>query len=427
MEPTGDQATLAPSQADSLRDASALAIQRWNNTAAQSSNEQVATDYEFLLSSILASVDKNQDAEALIPLLLELVRLGEDQTGLRNDYLLATVTAIREKDWKLLSRQFLNQEFVGPEGKFLLIGPYTIYRQGKRFTRLTVVCGEILRDKLELSDMGLFEELATVPKPPVILAAWPMRGAGLAGKEAGEAFLVPDGWSEFVDSEHGPAINDMEEQRRRLLEAGQYCIANIFEPQSANFLLAPMVSEAGIYVQNKEYLAHELGHATGIPLQQKLKLGLLTSPWYRAVEEWRSDGVEFELLARGASKELAGHIVASNLCLRLGVDAQRAGGVERDTDVNAALLSFSRLLETGILRINRDRRLEIIDQSYESLIEATAIHRMEAIRLTRGELRLTHPEGIWSLYGSVSLSQISRIVFRGHVTEPNVGIYKELM
>jgi hypothetical protein len=124
--------------------------------------------------------------------------------------------------------------------------------------------------------------------------------AGLAGSEAGEAFLVPDGWG-FPGSERGPALNDMLEQLNRYTKAGKACIQRIFEEDSAELLLSAMdVSDPWFSLQHREFSYHEIGHATGLGLKRKLSAGLLATPWYRAVEEWRSD--KNYLLARSPMK-----------------------------------------------------------------------------------------------------------------------------
>jgi len=260
---------------------------------------------------------------------------------------------------------------------------------------------------------------------PRVLPVRRYASIGTLAGEAGEAFVVPNEWG-WPDSADGPALNDMREQRRRFQAAGRECIRRIFTEPGASLLLNAIEGEdAGIEVQQREYAMHDIGHASGIGLRRKLADGLLSTFWMRSVEEWRADGVAFELAARTGSQEAAGKLVAANLCVRLGIDAQRGGGIERDTDVNVSLLTFDRLLKAGAIRIV-GRRLAFEESTWAGLARAVEVMRTDAVHLTREELRCEHLLGLHRLYGGLEVQPATLELFRGLVVDVCSGVYREL-
>jgi hypothetical protein len=244
--------------------------------------------------------------------------------------------------------------------------------------------------------------------------------------ESTEAFIVPDGWR-FEGSEYGPALNNMTEQKRRFQQGSVPALRKIFESNSADLLISAVEgSHPDWALQHREFSYHEYGHATGLGLKRKLNEDTLASPWYRGVEEWRADGISFELMARTLSPIEAGKTIAANLALRFGVDAQRGGGIERDTDVNSTLLTFESLFQSGSLKFGKNRKLELNASSFEDLLHCTEKMRYETLRLTREELSLEYTQGIWGLYGSVQVSPGSRRFFQNLIIDPCTGIFSNL-
>lgn len=336
--------------------------------------------------------------------------------------------SLHSGDWTEIGEAFRSQTFIGKERYFALLGPYRTLRSGVQETSALGLVGQVLAtpDYSSLSDIAL--DLVGPLADPVmtILPVHFMSVLGDVGREDGEAFIVPDGWG-FPDSVSGPALNDMAEQLRRFEMGAKPCIRRIFEPASAELIIAAFeMSQPRWALQHREFQYHEVGHATGLGLRRKLREGLLASPWYRGVEEWRADGIAFELLARTLSPREAGMTIAANFALRFGVDAQRGGGMERDTDVGATLLTFESLFSAGVLRIGRERKLEFTVETYEGLVRATERMRSDALTLTREESALNFSQGIWGLYGSRYVSPGVRRLFQGMVVDPCSGIFSTL-
>lgn len=353
-----------------------------------------------------------------------------DSYGLPRTFSEETLIALDTGDWNRLSEPFRRCEFIGGDGTFLLIGPYTIRRLGRRTTILTAIYGRVVRQEpiagLEAELVKLFGRLNQ--HVPMIIPFQVIAACGAVGREDGEAFLVPDGWR-FAGSEDGPALNDMGEQRRRLCQSAFGCMRRIFEPKTAELLVGPLWDDKwGVQNQHLEYQYHEAGHASGYGLQRKLKRKLLPTLECKAVEEWRSDGVEFALARRLLPAETAAQLIAANFCIRFGIDAHRRGGIELDVDVNATLLTFDRLLRNGGLVLENTGRLALSDPTHRGLVEAVQPHSDEALQLTFDETPINENEkDIESLYGEVSVPDAeTKSIFRKHVVEPCLGLFKEL-
>lgn len=351
-----------------------------------------------------------------------------DAHGLPAKFLQEAAIALQTGEWNRLSEPFVRHEFVGNDGRFLLLGPFTVRRLGRPATVLTAIYGEVIPLEPPTQLQEELEQLLGRLNQPVqkILPFRAIASCGAVCGEGGEAFLVPDGWR-FAGSAAGPALNEVVEQRRRLTQSAFGCMRRIFEPESAELLIGPLAEDApGLMNQHLEYQYHEAGHASGYGLQRKLKRKLLPTLHCKAVEEWRSDGIEFTLATRLLPPATAAHLIAANFCVRFGIDAQRAGGLELDVDVNAALLTFDRLVRAGSLA-PRDRGfLSFKDPTCGGLVEAVRLHREEALQLTRSEGCIESETGIQALYESVSISNESRAMFREYVVEPCRGLFTQL-
>lgn len=334
--------------------------------------------------------------------------------------------AIDLSDFNFNWEEFKNAS-VFQTGYFNLQGPYQVLREGQWLKKISQIEGRIIPvPKFDV--VSVIDELGLKLSEPIIkvLPFEEISSAGNLSGPQGEAFIVPDGWV-FPGSENGPALNNMTEQLSRFRSFGIQCLSNIFEDSSLELLLS-IVNENYDTPQIKctEYQLHEVGHSVGLGLKRKLSQGTLCSPWYRAVEEWRSDGVEFAIANHIFTKKKAGQVILANYALRFGIDAHRRGGIELDTDVNAALLTFNSLLDAGALKLDTNGKLEFVTKSYEFISEVSKRHAAEAIDLTRRETLLDDLNGIWMLYAGFPVSNGTKILFQKLIREPNANLNVEI-
>jgi hypothetical protein len=329
--------------------------------------------------------------------------------------------AILKQDWNSLHTHFINKDFISDSGYLIWIAPYSIKREGHNRKMLTGLFARTL-SVITPNDLKLSKYLGRLQKnteiPNEIICVESLATFGFTGSESGEAFLVPNGW-DSVASEFGSAINDLRQQRERFLKLGQKVIQKIFEPNSAKFLLEWSKSKNLAYqVQSFEYQFHEYGHFTGISLKEKINKNLLICPWFAAVEEWRADGVAFDLTRRCLSEADAANVICANLCLRFGIDAQRAGGIENDTDANSCLILFDRMLKQGSIQITNEHQLRLNINSVEDILDCISSTSADTISITQEESQLQDHRAIWNLYGGVQVSPISRNLFELYVRTP---------
>lgn len=374
--------------------------------------------------NVISSVCRGDTADAI----KQLGRVSGDAHRLPEEFLAKTASALRTGDWAFFPNAFRDLEFVGPDGRFLLIAPYSALRGGKRATQLSAVYGSTLSLRNvppgEQTLRELFGELrqeATTVVPITVFAS-----AGLLAGQSGEAFIVPNGWAGMDDGD-GPALNNMDEQLKRVDIGALKAIERIFDKPSAQLILGVYATDdLRLNSLHSEYQYHEYGHAAGLTLSAKLTAQALSSAWYGAVEEWRADGVGFEVASRILPPERAGQLVASNLITRFGIDAHRVGGLDLDTDVNSALLTFRSLLESGLVKVSPDSRLGLVEPTFAGLCRATEWMRASTVALTRREMRLRDVKAIWTLYTSAAISEGIRHLFCELVVKPVHGIYEEL-
>jgi hypothetical protein len=355
--------------------------------------------------------------------------LARESNKFPQQWLLDTAKALKTGDWNLISNGFIYQEFMGKDGYFLIIAPYTVRRETRENTKLTAIFGRVIpivSPSLATLEYTIHERIGVLHQPiPLILPYERIAACGNANSEQGEAFVVPNGWA-FLNSFKGPALNDMTEQRRRFLNSGKECLRRIWEPESGKLFLAALEDETiGTRNRHLEYQFHDAGHASGLGLDRKIQENLFPTYWYACVEEWRSDGVEFELAQTTLSTEEAAQVVAVNLCVRLALDAHRRGGIDRDGDVCASLLTFDRLFESGEIDI-KNGRLCLREPSHKGLLRSVEPHRQEAVRLTQQELKLDYSTGLLRLYGSVKYNTMTEKLFKWLVVERCQEMYPVL-
>jgi len=344
-------------------------------------------------------------------------------------WLKANMQALVSGDYSALAEPFCEMRFISPEGYFALAGPYTVLRGARSDEKLSGLVGRALptADLPPLEDevsrlIGPLRQAI----PPLVPVEATQSWGHLAG-ESGEAFIVPSAWAWPIRGTHvGPAINNMSEQRRRWEEAGFACIKRVFDSESATLLLSPLSDRSkGIVVQSREYQLHDCGHAAGLGLDYKLEKGLLPNPWMQGIEEWRADGIDFELASRLLSCEQAYAVVASNFVTRFGLDAHRAGGYDRDYDTVVVVLLLDRLLKSNAVSL-RSGRLSLTDPTPSGLLKSVELHRIEALQLTRAELALQYDAALGRLYSKISASPAAEEIFKAFVVEPCRGLYPDL-
>jgi len=376
---------------------------------------------------VIQAVEKN-DSSLLSQAMTRLIQ-DAGQLGLPKLFLTDIKHGLETGDWFRFAKGLKTFEFLGAEGRFFLLAPYTTSRGAKSETRLSAIYG----NRLDLGEIPathpiLLELFGVVHEPvPQIVPIHGHAGAGWFAGESGEAFLVPNGWAGLPDGD-GPVLNNMAEQLIRVGRGAFEAIRTIFDGPSSTLLLSAYTPQSRLVATlNTEYSFHEAGHASGLGLNHKLAAGVLNSTFYGAVEEWRSDGVAFEVARRSLPIETVGTLVASNLITRFGIDAHRRGSLDLDTDVNSVLLLFHSLIESGLLRVHPDNRLGFVDATFSGLVHATEMMRASAISLTRREIQLRNPRAIWTLYpNAIAVPESVRQLFQQTVITPCQGLYSEL-
>ncbi|BAZ70573.1 McnG protein (plasmid) [Fischerella sp. NIES-4106] len=386
---------------------------------------KIFVDEQVLTKQIVQHIEQNEITIAI----KKLRQQAKNSCELPPDWLLNTADALENNDWSLLSEDFINRDFIGKNGYFLIIAPYQINRQCKPKMTLSAIYGK-MHDNQEPSIEQLEnlsrEKFGTLGQPiPINLSFTEIASCGSVSGENGEAFIVPNGWP-FPNSVCGPALNNAKEQRRRFLGSSRECIQKVFEYETANLLLAPLEDE----INNERYRhidtqVHEAGHASGLGFDFKVKQNLFQNYAYAGVEEWRADSLGFEFAASILPPQEAGKLVAVNFCIRFGLDAHRLGGIEKDTDVYASLISLEHLFQNDAIYITKNSQLALRNLSYPGLLQSVELHRAQALCLTRRELSLKSPTGIFYLY-KIDIHPSTQSIFQGLVMERCQGMWRQL-
>ena len=352
-----------------------------------------------------------------------------NSSELPTSWLLQTAEALETNDWSILSEGFINGDFIGEDGYFLIVAPYQINRKCEKQLELSALYGKIHNNSqpsIKQLENLIREKFGTLRQPvPINLSFTEIASCGTVSGESGEAFIVPTGWP-FPNSIYGPALNNAKEQQRRFLGSSRECIQKVFESETANFLLSPLEDEInGERYRHVDTQVHEAGHACGLGFNFKVEHNLLPNYFYSGIEEWRSDSLGFEFAACLLSPEEAGKLVAVNFCIRFGLDTHRLGGLEKDVDVYASLISLEYLFQNDAIYVTKNGQLALRNLSYPGLLQAVELHRTKALSLTRRELNLGSPTGLLSLY-QVDIHPSTQSIFQALVRERCQGIWAEL-
>ncbi len=385
----------------------------------------IFVDEQELTKQIVQDIERNEIAIVV----KKLRQQAENSCELPPNWLLNTADALENSDWSILSEGFINMDFIGKNGYFLIIAPYQINRQSQPNVTLSALYGKIHDNQepsIEQLENLVRAKFGTLGQPiPINLSFTEIASWGNVSGESGEAFVVPHRWC-FPNSVCGPALNNAKEQRRRFLGSSRECIQKIFECETANLLLGPLEDEInGERYRHVDTQVHEAGHASGLGFDFKLKHKLFRNYTNSGVEEWRSDSLGFEFAACTLPAQEAGKLVAVNFCIRFGLDAHRLGGIEKDVDVYASLISLEYLFQNDAIYITKNSQLALRNLSYPGLLQAVELHRAQALCLTRRELNLKSPTGLLSLY-KVDIHPSTQSIFQGLIMERCQGIWAQL-
>jgi hypothetical protein len=385
----------------------------------------IFVDEQELTKQIVQDIGRNEIAIAV----KKLRQQAKNSCELPPTWLLNTADALENNDWSILSAGFINMDFIGKNGYFLIIAPYQINRQSQTNVTLSALYGKIHDNQepsIEQLENLVRAKFGTLGQPiPINLSFTEIASWGNVSGESGEAFVVPHRWC-FPNSVCGPALNNAKEQRRRFLGSSHECIQKIFEYETANLLLGPLEDEInGERYRHLDTQVHEAGHASGLGFNFKLKHKIFRNYTNSGVEEWRSDSLGFEFAACTLPAQEAGKLVAVNFCIRFGLDAHRLGGIEKDVDVYASLISLEYLFQNDAIYITKNSQLALRNLSYPGLLQAVELHRAQALSLTRRELNLKSPTGLLSLY-KVDIHPSTQSIFQGLIMERCQRIWEQL-
>ncbi|NEO30638.1 MAG: hypothetical protein F6K36_09445 [Symploca sp. SIO3C6] len=382
-------------------------------------------EQQLVPQQIVQDIEHNKITVALTKIRQQAEKSGELPTA----WLLNTADALENNDWSILSQGFINMDFIGRDGYFLIVAPYQINRQCTSEVTLSALYGKIHDNSypsLEQLESLVQKKFGTLKqKVTRNLSFTEIASCGNVSGESGEAFIVPNGWA-FPNSIYGPALNNAGEQKRRFLGSSYECIRKVFEPETANLLLAPLDDKVNSeYNRHVDTQVHEAGHASGLGFNFKDQQNFFQNYTYAGVEEWRADSLGFEFAAGILPAEQAGKLVAVNFCIRFGLDAHRLGGIEKDVDVYASLISLEHLFQNDAIYITNSGQLSLRNLSYPGLLQAVESHRTQALSLTRRELNLESTTGLFSLY-TVDIHPSTQSVFQGLIRERCQGIWAQL-
>ena len=392
------------------------------NSLVKGSNENYHSDEIMMARQATQSVAAND----LPSVLNTLNRLTTVANELPKQHIIDTINAIQTSDWSQIGDNFIHKKFIGSNGHFLFVAPSRQIRLGQETTKLTAICGQQISYKfppIAIINKTIEDEFDQTCKNPQIIPYKPLAVAGNAGEKA-EAFSVGNGFV-LPDSHRGPSLNNMSLQHSRF-KTSIRCIQQIFEPNSADCLLSPLMDEdQDSQHRSVEYSFHDFGHEIGLGLEFKDLHQLLNNPLAAGVEESRSDGISMHLVTKVLSPVEASKIITTNICVRLGLDAHRNGGMNRDADVVASLLNFCHWWDSDELDIYHGK-LRLKNLTPKGLLRLVRPLSEWAIRLTHQELDLDYPSGLSRLYGGTKVNPAVESIFKGLVLQPCQGFFQNL-
>ncbi|NET53651.1 MAG: hypothetical protein F6K09_34900, partial [Merismopedia sp. SIO2A8] len=82
-------------------------------------------EQQLVPQQIVQDIEHNKITVALTKIRQQAEKSGELPTA----WLLNTADALENNDWSILSQGFINMDFIGRDGYFLIVAPYQINRQ----------------------------------------------------------------------------------------------------------------------------------------------------------------------------------------------------------------------------------------------------------------------------------------------------------
>ena len=99
----------------------------------------IFVDEQELTKQIVQDIGRNEIAIAV----KKLRQQAKNSCELPPTWLLNTADALENNDWSILSAGFINMDFIGKNGYFLIIAPYQINRQSQANVTLSALYGKI--------------------------------------------------------------------------------------------------------------------------------------------------------------------------------------------------------------------------------------------------------------------------------------------
>jgi hypothetical protein len=321
------------------------------------------------IESFLDEVHSQKHSASELAGFLDEVR---SNVGILNDeFVEANVAGLRYSDWGNFSRLFSLSQMFGPSGSLLMVCPHKVVRGGTKSWKMSGVFGQ-LKYRRRFPNAFDFVQKAfgeTRQQPSEVISIEQISSAGSMGGDNGEAFLVPEGYPFKLDA-GCPVVNFSNIQKLRFDRLGRDAINAIFAAPTAALLLGLLGNDEEL-IRHSEYELHDVGHASGIGLIQKIRARTLRSIWSRAVEEWRADGVGIGVARDMFQDETkTAEVISSNLCTRFGIDSHRYGGFELDSDVNSSMLTMQSLIDGGVFYVDQDLKLSLKRNNEATLIAA---------------------------------------------------------
>jgi len=374
---------------------------------------------EHALHGLMEAVDAGQTkaaASCLRQLPAAIAKL------LPSEWIEKNATALERGDYDPLSPLFANSKFVGPDGHFLIVAPWVFRKSRGDVCALAALFGQVIPHHPTPGIAEAVEDMQGAKLRAPVTPVYPIRILSSAGTVKDGWFIVPDAWM-WRDSVLGPAFSNISKKSQVLEESGAPAMRRMFDADTAEFLIDLLHGERGVAVTFRSYEIHDAGHASGLGLPRKIHDNLIPGYWYKGVEEWRADGIGFELGSRLFTVEEAAADIAANFYARFGL-AGITDGTDGPTEhTPCALLMLDRLLREGHL-VAKGERLALRDPTIRGLVRAMEPQRHEVLELTRRELDLVDATSVMRLYGSMSLHPATLVVYESMMRAPTVRYFR---
>lgn len=184
---------------------------------------------------IISKLERNLLADVIT--LLDRLARGQEFSAA---WIAALQEALQSGNWGVLSPGFINREFIGKNGYFLLIAPHQLTPEKGSSVMMTAILGKILplnsvtHKQLEEQIVSVFDEL--LEPVPELIPFDCIAACGHFGHEDSEALVLPEAWM-IPESLLGPVLNNITQHRNRYDRLVRTNIPRIFAEETANLLL----------------------------------------------------------------------------------------------------------------------------------------------------------------------------------------------